>query len=198
MHENSGLLFCKYVMPMITEGMKILEIGPDGFPSSYRSLVKIDNIIWDTLDIYESKNLTYSKSDFYHFDIPDNHYDMVFSDQVIEHVSEIWNWLPELARVTKKSGFVVTINPVSWPYHQAPIDCWRIYPEGMKALCKHADLTIQLSKFESLENTHFKRSIPGRSAKWQPKVLNLFFNIVGRIGFPVEKSFDTITIAVKK
>jgi SAM-dependent methyltransferase len=197
MHTNSRLLFEKYALPYFGRGRRILEIGPDGFPSTYRQLVSIEELQWDTLDIGQSPHLTYSKSSLYEFPIASNSYDVILSGQVIEHVSRVWTWMRELARVIKPGGVVVTINPVSWPYHEAPIDCWRIFPDGMKALCEEAGLKVEKCFFESLESPQFANALPGRSAEWQPRRLRLLFQFLGRLGFPVEKAFDTITIARK-
>ena len=121
MHENSILLFKKHVLPRIESGMRILEIGPNGFPSDYRKLVQCD-VEWETLDLYESEDLTYSNVSEYDFPINDDEYDLVLSGQVMEHVRKIWLWIKELERVCKTGGFVITISPVSWPYHEAPVD----------------------------------------------------------------------------
>jgi SAM-dependent methyltransferase len=197
MHENSLLLFKKYALPQFAAGMKVLEIGPDAFPSTYRKLIPIQDLVWETLDIFDSPQLTYSKSDIYHFPIPANQFDMVLSGQVIEHVSHIWRWMPELARITKPGGLVITINPISWPYHEAPIDCWRIYPEGMKALCEDSGLVVEKSFWGSLESPDVRHVVPGRSLQHQPKILKIFSPILARFGGRVEKSFDNITIARK-
>ncbi len=197
MHENSILLFKKYALPLLGHGMKVLEIGPDTFPSSYRKLVTAAAITWETLDIYDSPLLTYPKSDVYRFPIPDNHYDVVVSGQVIEHVARIWRWMPELSRITKPGGLVITINPVSWPYHKAPIDCWRIYPEGMKALCEDSGLAVEQSFWGSLEAPQVRHIIPGRSLQDQPKIHKYLSPILARLGGRGEKSFDNITSARK-
>ena len=62
---------------------------------------------------------------------------------------------------------MIPINPVSSPYHKAPADCWRIYPEGMRALYDHAGLTTLLSKYETLElgRRGQGRALPGLSAE---------------------------------
>ena len=197
MHTNSRLLFARYALPLFRDGQRVLEIGPDGFPSSYRQMVHNEGLQWDTLDIGESRLLTYSKSPLYEFPIASNTYDTLVSGQVIEHVGRIWSWMRELARVTKPGGIIVTINPVSWPYHEAPIDCWRIFPEGMKSLCEDAGLTVEECRFESLELPQFRNALPGRSPEWQPRNVRLLFRVFGLLGFPVEKAFDTITIARK-
>ena len=140
MHTNSRLLFQKHAREFFRPGLRVLEIGPDKFPSTYCSLVADGSITWDTLDIWQDARLTYSATSEYSFPAPSDTYDIVLSGQVIEHVRKIWLWIKELTRVCKVGGLVITINPVSWPYHEHPIDCWRAYPEGMRALYEDASL----------------------------------------------------------
>jgi methyltransferase family protein len=134
MHANSELLFQAYAVPYIAPESRVLEIGPDRFPSTYQKIMPHATRAWDTVDIYDSKNLTYPNAGEYAFPIPDDTYDVVISGQVIEHVKKIWCWIKEVERVCKKGGHVMIINPVSWPYHTHPVDCWRIFPDGMRAL----------------------------------------------------------------
>jgi hypothetical protein len=197
MHENSILLFQQFALPLFADGMKILEVGPDAFTSTYRKMVSGSNLARDKLDIYDSPKLTYPRSDVYRFPVAENQYDIVLSGQVIEHVGRIWHWMAELARITKRRGLIITINPVSQPYHEAPIDCWRIYPEGMKALCEEACLVVERSFWGSLESPKVRHVIPGRSLQHQPKIHRIFSPILGRLGGRVEKAFDTITVARK-
>jgi len=196
MHANSRLLFERFALDAFRPGLRVLEVGPDGFPSTFQQIV--GNLPWDTIDISSSPELTYAATNPYEFPIPSDTYDIVFSAQVIEHVARIWRFMPELARVTKPGGYVITINPVSWPYHEAPIDCWRMYPEAMKALCDDSGLTVETCFSGSLESPHTKRAIPGRSRSFQARPLRLAYSVLGVFGFPVEKSFDTITIARKR
>ena len=198
MHTNSKLLFRKYARGYFRSGMRVLEIGPDRFPSTYQSIVSDKSIIWETLDVYQSPHLTFSASSEYSFPIASNTYDIVLSGQVIEHVRRIWAWMPELARVCKVGGIVITINPVSWPYHEVPIDCWRAFPEAMKALYEDSSLDVLLSLWGSLEATNYRRHLPGRSPEWQPYLLRNIFRILGTLGFPVERAYDTITIGKKR
>src|SRR3712207_1617093 len=99
MHKNSRLLFEKYAQGYFRSGMRVLEIGPDRFPSTYQSIVSDKSIIWETLDLYNSPQLTYSASSEYSYPIADNTYDIVLSGQVVEHVRRIWAWMRELVRV---------------------------------------------------------------------------------------------------
>ncbi|MEO8334776.1 MAG: methyltransferase domain-containing protein [bacterium] len=197
MHPNSVLYFEKYAQPLFTRGMKVLEIGPDEFPSTYERMLAPVGPEWHTLDMHHAPELTFPNSGEYSFPVPDGTYDIVLSGQVIEHVRKPWRWIPELARVTRPGGLVITINPVSWIYHEAPIDCWRIYPEGMRALYEEAALEVELCEWGSLESPQFRRHMPGNSLNDRGKVRQVVYGLLGRFGFPVEASFDTITIGRK-
>jgi hypothetical protein len=201
MHLNSELLFKRYAKPFFNEGLKILEIGPDHIPSTYQIITSNDSLVWDTLDIYENVNLTYCARDEYSFPIPDNHYDIVLSGQVLEHVKKVWAWMKELARICKTGGLVITINPVSYPYHEYPIDCYRIYPEGMKALYEEAGLNVILSVCESLEAPTYGGFISGASLEFQKtlrgKIWRMLNVSLGKLGWPVARTYDTITIGKK-
>lgn len=197
MHRNSELLFQKYAKQYFRPGMRILEIGPDGFPSTYQKMVGDSSILWHTLDLRNDPSLTYHALSEYEFPVESASYDVVLSGQVIEHVRQIWVWIRELARVCRSGGLVVTIDPVSWPYHEAPIDCWRIFPEGMKALYEHASLQVEFSHWESLEAKSNRRYFPGRSAEWQSPGLRFAYSVLSIVGFPVECAYDTITIGKK-
>jgi hypothetical protein len=199
MHANSKLLFEKYVRPVLKDGMRILEIGPDAFPSTFQCLSgDVSFFCWDTLDINENPNLTYQNCNEHCFQVEPDSHDVVLSGQVIEHVRKPWRWVPELARVTKPGCLVITIGPVSWTYHEAPVDCWRIYPEGMRSLYEEAGLTILLSRWESLETPDCKRDIPGISRAQQGLKERLLSTIFGVVGLPVEQSYDTVTIGKKE
>ena len=62
-----------------------------------------------------------------------------------------WLWVRECARVVKPGGYLILITPVSWPYHPAPVDCWRIYPEAMTTLLREARCEVLVSLFASEE-----------------------------------------------
>lgn len=194
MHANSILLFDKYAKPLLERGMHVLEIGPDAFPSTFQRRSQDVALEWHTVDIHGSPKLTYPNAGEYRFPIPDQSYDVVLAANVIEHVRKPWKWMPELARLLKPRGIMIIICPVSWVYHESPVDCWRIYPEGMNALCEEAGVTVVMSRWESLETPNYRRYLPGISREWQSPKKRFGSKILGKLGFPVERSYDTITI----
>lgn len=191
------LLFDRYAKGYFQPHTRVLEIGPDGFPSTYARLVDDATITWDTLDITDAQELTYARADQYRFPVADDSYDVVVAAQVIEHVRKIWVWIRELERVCRGGGHVVIVNPVSWPYHPAPVDCWRIYPDGMRALLEDTRLEVQECVQGSLEASGKKRHLPGRSYEHQSPGLRRFLRLTGRLGLPVECAYDTLTVARK-
>ena len=191
-------MFAKYGKGFFRSSSRVLEIGPDGSPSSYESLVNDRSITWETTDISGRDGITYPNAGEYSFPIPDDSYDVVLSGQVIEHVKKIWVWIRELERVCRKGGYVIIINPVSWPFHEVPVDCWRIYPDGMKALLEDTSLRVVESRFESLEAPGHKRYLAGVSSEFQTPKMRLFYRFAGWVGLPVERAYDTITIARKE
>jgi hypothetical protein len=77
MHENSKLIFAKYARRFFSSNSRILEIGPDVFPSSYTKIIGDEAITWDTLDIANSEMLTYPKAGEYFFPVSDDLYDVL-------------------------------------------------------------------------------------------------------------------------
>src|SRR5437867_13318565 len=106
MHLNSELLFKKYALEYFKPGCKILEIGPDKFPSSYETWAAGNFVGWHTLDLRDRPLLTHRAASDYSFPFPDDVYDIVLSGQVMEHVRKPWVWIREVARVCKAGGLV--------------------------------------------------------------------------------------------
>lgn len=193
MHPNSLRLFEKHAKPFFKNGMRVLEIGPDRHPSTYQRLVGDDSLVWHTLGITDRQEYTYVASDPYIFPVPDNSYDLVMSGQVIEHVPKPWVWMKEIARVCKPGGHVVTINPVNWGFHRSPVDCWRIFPDGLEALYDDAGIKTCVAVCDSLETFRDRMNLDG--LKWVIKHLK-------RRPYPLKGSpffaEDTIAIGIKE
>ncbi len=230
MHLNGTLLFKKYALPYFNDNLKVLEIAPFGNPPLYIEIVNNKTIKWFALDISEdfigsqkgNPNFILSK-DEYHFPIENDTFDIVLSDQVIGNIKMFWLWMEELKRVVKPNGYIITIGSLSYPKCPAPVDCWRIYPDGMKALNDYLNLKTLFSETESLEFEHFgypekfnkipnfrvqSESIATTNTK-KPKLLfenkvkilinRIFKNIpyLRRYLNPIRIAYDTITIAQK-
>lgn len=115
-------------------GSRIAEEGQ----ASYKSIVQ--NLGWDYkgLDIEPGINVDIVCESTYKFPLEDNSIDLVISGQVFEHVEFPWEAIKEIHRVLRADGIAVIIAPSSGKEHRYPFDCYRYYPDGMKALGKWA------------------------------------------------------------
>jgi SAM-dependent methyltransferase len=195
MHPNCRILYEKYATPLFQPGMRVLEIGPDKFPTTLQDISHRPGIAWDVLGLEPDPQLQIVAKSEYEYPVPEASYDAVVAANVLEHVRKPWVWMRELSRVVRPGGYIVTVNPVSWPYHEAPIDCWRVFPDGMEALLDDAGLETVVNRFESHEPVRSKRDTPGRSITaygWKHQLVD---RLLGWIGYPQERAYDLITIA---
>jgi len=198
-HRNSWLMFERYAAPFIAPDSKVLEIGPDASPSTYRQCVTTEVATWDTLDMTGDDHLTYRATDPYRYPVPDDSYDVVLSGQVLEHVPKIWRWMTELARITRPGGTVITIAPVTWPYHEAPQDCWRAYPDGLRALYEDAGLGVELAEWGSVELEPVLARLPRalrRKSMWE-KISSTVLLLHHNVRLPLQAAFDTVVVGRK-
>jgi SAM-dependent methyltransferase len=142
MHGNSLAVLKRFGLSYFRAGMAVLEVGPDPQKLT-RALVEPLQVRYhyaDRTNVALEDPGAVPMTGPYRFDCPDGLFDLVYSANVAEHVPRLWSWVRELARVTKPGGHLLFVSPVSWPYHEAPVDCWRILPEGYQALFEEAGL----------------------------------------------------------
>ncbi len=202
MHPNSELLFAKYAKSYFQSGMSVLEVGPDKVPSTIEKMVGDPKIRWEYLGYGDTiLPVTHRTQNDTIYPLESNSYDIVLAANVIEHVRQIWIWVKELARLCRPGGYVVLISLVSWTHHKAPVDCWRVYPDGMRVLFDEAGLMEELARFESLECPEYPRLIPGVSKTFALRIYGrrwVYMNrLLGYFKCPVEAAYDTIAIGRK-
>ena len=121
--------------------MRLLDVGSLDVNGSYRDLFNAEFWSYDGLDMEHGKNVDFVPKDPYDWkEIKTKTYDLVISGQALEHIEFPWKTFENIERVLKPGALCCIIAPSSGPEHKHPIDCWRFYPDGMKALCKHARL----------------------------------------------------------
>jgi SAM-dependent methyltransferase len=67
--------------------------------------------------------------------------DVVLSGQVFEHIPFFWASMLEIARVLKTGGHFFMTAP-SRGHQHTPVDCWRYYPDGVRAMAAFSGLEV--------------------------------------------------------
>jgi len=136
MHQSSYVLMKRLIEHLRGIRGKILDVGSSDFAyvGNYKSLFLPDIWEYHGLDITAEPNVDIVTKDPYNWPIADETYEVVISGQCLEHVEAPWLWMKEVSRVCKKNGIAIIIAPWACGEHRHPVDCWRIFPDGMKYL----------------------------------------------------------------
>lgn len=119
------------------EPLTLLDVGaqqvPDGFRHSYRELMPP---AWRYVgtDLAKGKNVDVVMHGPYTLAAASDSFDVVISGQCLEHCENPFQLTAEMVRVLKPGGLILLTAPWQWREHKWPLDCWRILPDGMRAL----------------------------------------------------------------
>lgn len=61
-------------------------------------------------------------------------YDFVVLDEILEHVARPWVAVPEIHRILKPGGCLITSSPFMIAEHKVPFDYWRFTKDGLRVL----------------------------------------------------------------
>ena len=139
MHEAS-LEMMRGFRPAIDAGSTVLDVGGADINGSYREIFA--DCRYTSLD----RKGADINVDGYDWPIADGAFDAVISGQALEHDPEFWTTTREMARVLRPGGALVIIVPSSGGVHRHPLDCWRFYPDSMKAIALWAGLELVSTK----------------------------------------------------
>ena len=119
------------------EGASILDIGSrcaEGQENTicYRNLFEND-FKYVGMDIVSGENVNIVGF----ANIPEV-FDVVISGSVMEHVKRPWIWLKLLKRYFKTYICIITVH--TWHEHRHPLDTYRYFPDGMRALFDYASI----------------------------------------------------------
>lgn len=131
----------------------ILEVGSLNISKkrlglNYKYFLDNSGWLYTGLDIIEGSGVDVVSKNLYSYPFADNTFDVVISGSTMEHVEDIYSWIKEISRVAKDLVFIVVPNRCN--QHRHPVDCWRVFPDGMKFI---------LSKIGGLEVIKCKTSL---------------------------------------
>lgn len=158
----------RYLADRRSEPLDILDLGSTDIHGCYRPLFENASWKYTGVDLGPGPNVDIVLKDAYNWrEVRSNSMDLLISGQVLEHVEYFWITLLEISRVLRPGGMACLIAPSSGPEHRYPVDCWRFYPDGLRALARFARLEC-LEAFTNWEDMGDPSSDP-----WHDSVLIL-------------------------
>jgi O-antigen biosynthesis protein len=124
--------------------IKVLDVGRCGVNGTYKEIFADKNRFeYIGLDLQPGPNVDYVPQDPYGWSgLEDESFDIIVSGQAFEHIEFPWLTIVEIAKKLKHNGLACLVAPSRGPEHKYPVDCWRYYPDGFRALAKWAGLEV--------------------------------------------------------
>src|SRR5512139_3480772 len=99
----------------------VLDVGSLDVNGTYRELVERRGWRYTGLDIVDGPNVDIVAADPYRYPIADDACDVVISGSTMEHVEQVWLWIPELVRVLRPGGMLAILTHWCFPEHRYPV-----------------------------------------------------------------------------
>jgi SAM-dependent methyltransferase len=141
-HAQMGLCIERYMKK--DQHYRVLDFGSATSKEqklTHRSLLEDYDTDYVGTDVRKRNNVDVVMRQPYRIPLKSNSFDVVLSGQVFEHVPFFWASLLEIARVMKPRGYFFVTQPSRGHEHGA-YDCWRVYPDGMRAMAAWARLDL--------------------------------------------------------
>jgi len=133
----------KYLSGKENQPLVIMDLGSQDVNGSYKPCFEQENWKYIGLDMVPGKNVDLVLDNPYHWkEIRSASVDVLISGQAFEHIEYFWVTVLEMARIIKPGGLACIIAPSGGFEHKYPVDCWRFYPDGFKALARYARLEV--------------------------------------------------------
>jgi len=143
MHESTYKAMAEFAKTLPAAPLRIADIGSYNVNGTYKQIFQKEGWSYVGLDLSAGPNVDVVLSGEIEWkNVPDESFDVVISGQVLEHTRFPWLFVHELARIAKRGAPICIIAPYQWEYHPFPIDCWRVFPDGMRAVMEYNGLEI--------------------------------------------------------
>lgn len=100
---------------------------------THRQLLADYDVVYTGVDVKGGRNVDIVMKKPYRIPVKSGTVDVVFSGQAFEHIPFPWASILEVARVLTPGGLAFVTVPSRGHVH-GQYDCWRYYPDGLRAL----------------------------------------------------------------
>ena len=149
MHDTSyakmGVFVAHYLPDHTEASLRVVDIGARSVlgHQTYRDLFNCLTWQFQGLDIEAGPNVDIIVEDPYCWrTIESASFDVAISGQALEHVEFPWKTFAEVFRILRPGGLFCLIVPSSGKEHRYPVDCWRFYPDSMRALARDSGFAV--------------------------------------------------------
>ena len=147
MHKGSMVRmkwFVEKYIKGINEHVRVLDVGSYDVNGSYHQLFDgMPNVEYVGLDMAKGPNVDFVPKDPYNWsELEDESFDFIISGNAFEHIEYPWLTISEIYKKITKDGFACIIAPNTIDEHRYPVDCYRYYSDGFRALAKWAGFTV--------------------------------------------------------
>ncbi len=133
----------RYLKGRESESLLILDLGSLDINGSYRLFFDFPAWTYKGIDMAPGKNVDIVLQDPYRWQgVKSNSADVVISGQAFEHIEFFWLTALEIFRVLKPGGLCCLIAPSGGPEHRFPVDCWRFFTDGFRAIARFVSMEI--------------------------------------------------------
>jgi SAM-dependent methyltransferase len=133
----------RYLTGRESQPLRILDVGSLDVNGSYRPVFDASAWTYHGLDMVSGINVDIVIPTPYDWRaLPTSSYDVIITGQALEHVEYFWITILEAARVLRPGGLLCAIAPSGGFEHRYPVDCWRYFPDGFRALARWALLDV--------------------------------------------------------
>lgn len=139
MHKSAMLRMRWFVNHYVPHDrhIRVLDVGSYDVNGSYRELFQGRDVDYVGLDMSDGPNVDYVPKNPYQWDAIENgSFDFVISGNAFEHIEYPWLTIREMYRILKNGGFACVLAPNSIKEHRYPLDCYRYFSDGFRALAK--------------------------------------------------------------
>lgn len=149
MHQNSLRIMAGLLEKYAPKSGLCVDVGSYDVNGTYRPMVEQRGLKYLGVDIVPGPNVDRVMCDpcktpgLWNKEASELPWaDILISGQCLEHTTLPHLWIQALAGMLCHSVPLIVIAPMAWPHHRYPVDCWRIVPDGMRALLEFAGLEV--------------------------------------------------------
>ncbi len=158
----------RYLTGREGEALTILDLGSQDINGSYRQLFSAPSWCYLGVDMAAGANVDVVLADPYDWrELAPESADVIVSGQTFEHTEFFWLTIQQIARTLRQNAICCIIAPSSGPEHRFPVDCWRVYPDGLRAVARYAGLET----VEAWTQWEDSPEYDNESNKWHDSVL---------------------------